>query len=298
MLKNQRIIALVFIVLTQVASAFVARTYSAHSRSFIHTFMSDADVDDVSSPSDTSSERVINVASEPIENSPSQEVITSILDELTYGRPAVFSALSKDTRSKINEALLKLESMNPTSQPTQSPLLNGVWKLRYAGGYSDEWTLPSPTRDIALFLYAGGYSPGLFALTLASKLPKSLVDTGDLLICKFSNNLFICASPRKNIVDSRHILAISRANPRVEAKIDAKLLGGASNEVLVKTNLDIISDIRMTETYESISVLGQKIDVPQALKYSRELYITYLDEDVLVVRDASGTPEILVRNTM
>jgi hypothetical protein len=75
-------------------------------------------------------------------------------------------------------------------------------------------------------------------------------------------------------------------------------LGGASNEVLVKTNLDIVSDVRMTETYESASVLGQKIDLPQALQYSREFYITYLDEDVLVVRDASGTPEILVRNTM
>jgi hypothetical protein len=54
----------------------------------------------------------------------------------------------------------------------------------------------------------------------------------------------------------------------------------------------------MTETYESAYVLGQKIDLPDVLKYSRELYVTYLDEDVLVVRDASGTPEILVRNTM
>jgi len=241
----------------------------------IRTFMSDAEGEDVSSPSDTSSERVINVASETVEVTPAGSVVSSILDELpTDGRPAIFSSLSKDTRSKINEALLKLESMNPTPQPTQSPLLNGVWKLRYAGGYSDEWTLPSPTRDIALFLYAGGYGPGLFALTLASKLPKTLVDTGDLVI------------------------SISRANPRVEAKIDVKLFGGASNEVVVKTNLDIISDIRMTETYESASVLGQSLALPQALQYSRELYITYLDEDVLVVRDGSGTPEILVRNTM
>jgi hypothetical protein len=166
--------------------AFVTGPSPAVSRrAFIRTFMSeDAEGEDVSSPSDTSSERVINVASEPVEKSPSGEIVSSILDELNYGRPAVFSALSKDTRSKINEALLKLESMNPTAQPTQSPLFNGVWKLRYAGGYSDEWTLPSPTRDIALFLYAGGYGPGLFALTLASKLPKALVDTGDLVICE------------------------------------------------------------------------------------------------------------------
>jgi hypothetical protein len=187
MLKiHQQLIALLLVLLSQVAMAFVTGPSPAVSRrAFIRTFMSeDAEGEDVSSPSDTSSERVINVASEPVEKSPSGEIVTSILDELNYGRPAVFSALSKDTRSKINEALLKLESMNPTAQPTQSPLFNGVWKLRYAGGYSDEWTLPSPTRDIALFLYAGGYGPGLFALTLASKLPKALVDTGDLVICE------------------------------------------------------------------------------------------------------------------
>jgi len=187
MLKiHQQLIALLLVLLSQVAMAYVTGPSPAVSRpAFIRTFMSeDAEGEDVSSPSDTSSERVINVASEPVEKSPSGEIVTSILDELNYGRPAVFSALSKDTRSKINEALLKLESMNPTAQPTQSPLFNGVWKLRYAGGYSDEWTLPSPTRDIALFLYAGGYGPGLFALTLASKLPKALVDTGDLVICE------------------------------------------------------------------------------------------------------------------
>jgi len=183
---QQQLKVLALIILSQVAVGFVVRPLSVQSRGFVRTLsMSDAEGEDVSSPSDTSSERVINVASEPIEKTPSEEIVTSILDELTYGRPAVFSALSKDTRSKINEALLKLESMNPTPQPTQSSLLNGVWKLRYAGGYSDEWTLPSPTRDIALLLYAGGYGPGLFALTLASKLPKALVDTGDLVICKF-----------------------------------------------------------------------------------------------------------------
>jgi len=234
-----------------------------------------SDNDDMSSPSDTSSETIINVAAESVEPSPSEKVVASILDELpSDGSLAIFSTLTKETRSKINEALLKLETLNPTPQPTQSVLLNGVWKLRYAGGYSDEWTLPSPTRDIALFLYAGGYSPGLFALTLASKLPKNLVETGDLTI------------------------AISRSNPRVEAKIDVKLFGGATNEVIVKTNLDVLSDVRLTETCESASILGQKIELPQALQYSRELYVTYLDEDILVVRDASGTPEILVRNNL
>lgn len=34
---------------------------------------------------------------------------------------------------------------------------------------------------------------------------------------------------------------------------------------------------------------------PPPLRYSRSLFITYLDEDLLVVRDESGCPEILTK---
>lgn len=89
--------------------------------------------------------------------------------------------------------------------------------------------------------------------------------------------------------------AISREQPRIEAKIDVKFLGGASNDVVVKAALDAKSDVRMTETYESASLLGQSVDLPQAVQYARDLYITYLDDEIMVVRDGSGVPEILMR---
>ena len=89
--------------------------------------------------------------------------------------------------------------------------------------------------------------------------------------------------------------AISRAQPRIEAKIDMKLLGGTTEEIVVKARLDVDSGLRFTETYESASVLGNTVDIPEALQYSRDLYVSYVDEDVLVVRDGSGVPEILVR---
>ena len=89
--------------------------------------------------------------------------------------------------------------------------------------------------------------------------------------------------------------AISREQPRVEAKVDVKFLGGASNAVVVKARLEANSSVRLSETYESAAILGQTIDLPEIVKYSRDLYIVYLDEDILIVRDASGVPEILVR---
>ncbi len=152
-------------------------TTSTTKPSSVVTYMSDM-ADDF--PSDSSTEDMIDVVSEDIEPTPSENIITSILDELPTDSSMV---TSKETRAKINEALLKLECMNPTEDPTSSPLLNGVWSLKYAGGYDDEWAVKSPTRQIALFLYSGGYSPGLFALSLAASLPSALVEIGDLEIC-------------------------------------------------------------------------------------------------------------------
>jgi hypothetical protein len=127
----------------------------------------------------------------------------------------------------------------------------------------------NPFRQIALFLL--GYSPGLFALSLAQKLPSAIVSVGELTI------------------------SISRQQPRIEAKADIQFLGGVKSSTMVKAKLDVVSDIRLRETYESATVLDRLIDLPQHLQYARDLYVTYVDEDILVVRDASGVPELLVR---
>lgn len=150
-----------------------------------------------------------------------------------------------------------------------SPLLNGVWELRYAAGYANEWALQSPTRQLELFLYSGGYSPGLFALSVAQQLP--FFKVGDLEI------------------------TISREQPRIEAAVDVQFLGMSAENVVVKARLDVRSGVRFSEVYESATVLGQTVDLPAEVQYARDLYVTYVDEDLLVVRDASGVPEVLVR---
>ena len=122
-------------------------------------------------------------------------------------------------------------------------------------------------------MYSGGYSsPGLFALTLLAKqLPTQLVDVGELEI------------------------SISRDQPRVEATVGVKVFGGVENEVVAKSRLVVESDVRLPETYESATVLGNSIDLPEQIQYSRDLYVVYLDDDLMVIRDASGAPEVLVR---
>lgn len=219
-------------------------------------------------PSDTSTDDVVTVTATTVTSSSSNTtLINSLLNQLEINKE-----VSDEKRAEINEYCLQLEKTNPTSNPTMSPLLNGVWELRYAAGYEADWTLPSPTRQLALFLYSGGYSPGVFCLNLAQQLPAELVDVGDLEI------------------------AISRDQPRVEAKVSVKLWNGSlESDVWVTARLEPKSGVRMRETYERANVMDQEVDIPSQLQYSRDLYVTYLDEDIMIVRDASGVPEILVR---
>lgn len=223
----------------------------------------------MSEPSDTSSDddSVITIESEPVEPTEEEALVTSVLDQLPS-----FTVNNQEQRVSINEALLKLEQLNPTANPATSPLINGAWELRYAGGYTSDWALKSPTRQLALFLYSGGYSPGLFALALAQQLPAGLVKVDDLEI------------------------SISRDQPRVEAHVKVGFFGQTpQQEVVVRTELRTQSGIRLQEVYDSAEVLGQAISIPGQLKYARDLYVTYVDDDLLIIRDGSGVPEVLVR---
>jgi len=220
-------------------------------------------------PSDDYDDDFVTVESEPYEPTSEDVLISNVMDLVPAG---TLGDVSNEMRSSINEAIYKLEAANPTPEPTMSSLLNGVWELRYVGGYDAQGALNSPTRQIALFLYSGGYSPGVFALGLAQKLPSQLIDVGDLEI------------------------AISRDQPRVEAKVSVRGgFGNAESAVSVKARLEVESDIRLRETYESATVMDRDINLPNLFQYARDIYVTYLDDDLLIVRDASGIPEILIR---
>lgn len=131
-----RIIALVGVI--AYANGFsLAPCLSMNNRAASHLCMSE--------PSDTSSDSYddfVTVESEPYEPTKEEALVSNVMDLM----PDTLGEASAEQRSAINEAIYKLEAMNPTPDPTLSPLLNGVWELRYAGGYSADWALPSPTR--------------------------------------------------------------------------------------------------------------------------------------------------------
>lgn len=162
-------------------------------------------------------------------------------------------------KAVVGEILLALEARNPTVSPATSSLLNGKWKM----------------------LYASGSSPGLKALQLllkaANLAPKSpsgadLVDIEDAYI------------------------TISEEQPRSEAAVRTRVLS-FENTVKLSSRLEAESAVRLVETYDAaLSELGNlRLPFQSPVQYKRSVLVSYLDDEILVIRDAFGRPDVLMR---
>lgn len=174
------------------------------------------------------------------------------------------------SRAVITDLLLALEAENPTAAPTKSDLLKGSWKFAYNGGIAPG-PVPSPTRPIALAMYAGGFSPGAFGLAIASMLPEDLIKTSDFKLCIEGEGPYTSTA-------SIYIEALGRKVP-----------------VMIETEIVAESDRRIKETYKSVKVSGNATEVPASLQYERVMFISYLDEDLMISRDETGAADVLFR---
>jgi len=159
----------------------------------------------------------------------------------------------------IGEILLALEAANPTRSPATSPLLNGKWKV----------------------VYASGTSPGLKAFTLllkgAQNAPKSpsgaeLVDVQDAYI------------------------TIQAEQPRAESSVKTRVFS-FENTVKLTSRIEAESAVRLVETYDSAesSYMNLRLPFQSPLQYKRSLLVSYLDEELLIIRDRFGRPDVLMR---
>lgn len=177
-----------------------------------------------------------------------------------------------DLQMEVNEILLQLCSASPTAEPARSPLLNGRWEVIYAGspgaGLAD-----SPTRLLALALYAMPLSPSVLAQGLA-KLPFNAASLGALFLT---------------------ITSPEAGQPRVTIDSTLSVFGGASQPVVLRAQLQPRSAVALREDFVEAEVLGQRSLLPGPFALSRSLYVAYLDEDVMIVRDETGLPNVLKR---
>jgi len=176
----------------------------------------------------------------------------------------------KPTRGKVDEAIVELERLNAEAEPVYSQKLDGTWKVKYAGTYAPG-LLSSPTRELALFLYGGGFSLGNALSSFAEGF--------------WGQSLGLKVEGKKVQI---------KGGRDVEATADVEVFG-RKETLTYSAELMPLSSSRISEEITSVTLpsLGKQ-DLPTELR--RSILVTFLDDDVLVVRDESGVPEVLVRH--
>eukprot|EP01035_Chromulina_nebulosa_P021619 gene21619-27982_t len=137
---------------------------------------------------------------------------------------------------------------------------------------------PSPAESKLLngvweVVVSGFGSPGLVAYQAVKALPGQIVELSDLTV------------------------TISSVQPRVTTTANVKA-GPLSLDLSVITDLETESDIKIKESYVSGKINSIDIPISSITSYSRELLVTYLDDDLLIVRDCFGSPEVLRRKNI
>ena len=189
-----------------------------------------------------------------------------------FCRPSVRSLLIDSTAQEtVEEHILELSANNPTAEPARSILMNGKWEVLYAGSPGAGF-LDSPTRPLALALYAAPLSPSVLAQGLA-KLPFADASLGTVVIT---------------------IRSPEAGQPRVAVETSVAFLGN-TQPLMLRANLSPRSSVALREDFVEVEVLGQRTLLPGPLAASRTLFVAYLDDDMLIVRDDAGQPSVLRR---
>ncbi|CAE7563595.1 PAP13 [Symbiodinium pilosum] len=160
----------------------------------------------------------------------------------------------KPMRGRVDEAIVRLERLNTNEEPVYSVELDGTWNVRYAGSYAPG-LLSSPTRELALFLYGGGFSLGNALSSFAQGF------WGQSLGVKLG-------SKKVQITGGRDV----EASAQVE-------VGGRKETLTYKAELMPLSAARMSEEVVALKLpdpIGNQ-DLPLELR--RSILVTYLDED-------------------
>ncbi|XP_056158962.1 probable plastid-lipid-associated protein 13, chloroplastic [Syzygium oleosum] len=183
----------------------------------------------------------------------------------------------------VNERIIGLERLNPTPRPTTSPFLEGRWNF--------EWF--------------GSGSPGLTAArVIFERFPATLANLSKMDIMIKDGYARITANLKLlNSLESKFILSTKLS---VEGPLRMK-------EEYVEGTLETPTVIEETVPDQLKGALGQAVSTVQQLPvpirdaitsgltvplsgtFQRLFMISYLDEEILIIRSTDGLPEVLTR---
>lgn len=186
-------------------------------------------------------------------------------------------------RIDVNERIVGLERLNPTLRPTTSPFLEGRWNF--------EWF--------------GDSSPGAFAARLLFERSPTTVAhfTGlDVLIkdgySKLSSNLKFL-----NTIQSKFLLTtqlsvegpIRMKEESVEGLIEIPKISEETLPEQLKGLLGQTAGALQQLPSPIRDAVAEGLKLPLSGTFQRLFMISYLDEEILIIRDAAGAPDVLTR---
>uniref|UniRef100_A0A6N2N8D5 Plastid lipid-associated protein/fibrillin conserved domain-containing protein n=1 Tax=Salix viminalis TaxID=40686 RepID=A0A6N2N8D5_SALVM len=182
-------------------------------------------------------------------------------------------------RIDVNERITGLERLNPTPRPTTSPFLEGRWNF--------EWF--------------GAGTPGLSA---AKRFPSNLANLSKMDVVIKDGNAKVTAHMKLlNSIESKFILS---SKLTVEGPLRMK-------EEYVEGILETPTVIEETVPEQLKGAIGQALStaqqipvsirdafssglkIPLSSTFQRLFMISYLDDEILILRDSTGVPEVVTR---
>ncbi|CAM8933163.1 unnamed protein product [Rhodiola kirilowii] len=183
----------------------------------------------------------------------------------------------------VNERIIGLERLNPTLRPTTSPYLEGCWNF--------EW-------------FESGSPGSLAAKLIFESLPATVANLQKMDVLIKDGYAKITANTKLlNLIESKIILSakltvegplrlkeeydeVFLESPRVDEGIIPDQLKGAFGQA-VSTLQQLPGPIR--------DAVSSGLTVPLNRSIQRMFMISYLDEEILIIRNTSGVPEVLTR---
>eukprot|EP00429_Kryptoperidinium_foliaceum_P093328 CAMPEP_0176185160 /NCGR_PEP_ID=MMETSP0121_2-20121125/1207_1 /TAXON_ID=160619 /ORGANISM="Kryptoperidinium foliaceum, Strain CCMP 1326" /LENGTH=373 /DNA_ID=CAMNT_0017523597 /DNA_START=38 /DNA_END=1159 /DNA_ORIENTATION=- len=169
------------------------------------------------------------------------------------------SIISGSTTTVAEDLMKELETVYPWPKPAQHPLLNARWS----------------------FVFTGVPTIGMRLITLLSRVSVGFSKT----VLEF-DNVFLEVSQQQSQVKA--IVRVEVLGQPVELNVFTKLRLPTSHDP---------NGVLLIESFDKLVLMGVEIPTPDSWKSSRELQITYLDEDMMIARTAGGEPHLLLRHS-
>ncbi|KAH6794661.1 Plastid-lipid associated protein PAP / fibrillin family protein [Perilla frutescens var. hirtella] len=186
-------------------------------------------------------------------------------------------------RIDVNERIVSLERLNPTPRPTTSPYLEGKWKF--------EW-FESGSLGLATarFLFER-FPPELANL---SKLDVVIKD----LYASIAASLKLLNSIESGFMISSKLTVEGPLRMKQEF-IDGLLESPKVDEESIPEQLRVAFS-QATNALQQLPVpirdaVAGGFKIPLGGSFERFFMISYLDDEILIIRDAAGVPEVLTR---